>query len=266
MAKDKATYDDWVNEVKSKLPNELKEHFDAIANHTAGQTVFGGYQTEKEFYRRLNDLKDQERALEQKEAEWQTWFQGEAPKNERLIAERDALKVQLDRLKEAAGLGDEDSPDPKVVMPDKFREEIDGLKQQLQFLDQALPKLLKDHGEVLDKVIKEKWDVKPGDVIDLALSKRVALTDAFNELTAPQRVEREKAELERIKTEAREEGRREALKKVSTPDNLRPNGPTIIDNLTEKGKLETDSRARVSGAVSDWLEQVNSGKVASMNF
>lgn len=257
MAKDNSDYDAYVAEVESTLTTDQeKEAFKVLTSGAVGKTVFGGHLREKEFYRRLNAMHDEKEDLTKREQEWQQWYQDNAPKTERLAAERDALKAQLDKMKETIGLDDDGSTRPevsKVEVDDSVKKEIARLQTQVAFFDKALPQLLKDMGQINNKIVKENWDVDAGAVLDHALSKSVDLHTAFKELTADEADKRAKTREEQLIAKAKEEGRREALKQVPSPDHLRPSGPTIVDSLRGTPK-PTSTQDRISGAVSEWVE------------
>lgn len=261
MAKDNSTYEAYLEEVRSKLPEDKKEAFEQLVGTDVGKELFGGHLREADYYRRLNEMHAEKEALKEKEAEWGTWYQDNVSKQERMIAERDALKARLDGLRDAAGLeGDDPTTPPRkapVEQDDSVKKEIETLKTQLGFMDKALPRLMKDYGQVNYDIVKGNWNLNPGDVLDLALSKGVDLQSAFSELTAKERDERAKAEREKLIKDSREEGRREALKQTPSPDRLRPSGPTIVDSLQDK-KI-ADPRNRIDGAVSAWLDGINDG-------
>jgi len=212
MAKSEAEYQEWVKELRSKLPEDKRRlTFDAILDAPEGKEVFGGHMAEKEFYRRLNKVTDEQRAAEQaalmlagERAQFQqdvaaidAWYQNEKPKNRRLMAERSALQAEVEHYQERLrdlGLEDEVRRTPsveanKVLKSDsELREEIDRLKaevrQQINQMDQATVRVLADYGAVLTKLQKDGFDVDPRKLIEHSTTKRVDLFRAYEDLTA----------------------------------------------------------------------------------
>ena len=263
--KTEAEYQKWIEEVKGKLPDDtLKAAFDTITGHEVGKEVFGGYQREADYYRRLNDVAAEKSQLEKEKQSWSKWFEEESPKNQVLIAERDTLAKQVSALK-AAVMGEEPN-----TMPTNFasptppnggsadtaalRAEIDVLREQLKVLpviDKALPRLMADAMDLTYKITSEKWKVSPKQVLDHALTRGTDITSAFNELTSEERETRSKEDLAKQIKEAEDRGRRDALK-ARTPDQLTMNGPSILDNI--RAKAPVDARARVADAVSAYVD------------
>lgn len=265
MAKDDSAYEAYLEEVRSKLKTEdQKAHFEALVSDV-GREFFGGHLRESDYYRKLNQYHADKEELKQKEAEWLAWYEENAPRQQTLVAERDALKQRLEAMKDAAGVDLDDPAKPErkpVVEQDDsaMRKEIDALKGQVSFFDKALPRLLKDFGQVTNKIVKEDWSIDAGTVLDTALAKGVDLQTAFNELTAEERDKRAAANIEKIKKDAKEEGRREALKQGPAPDRLKPSGPTIFDTLK---KPPTNASDRIGNAVNAWVEASNGGSIGS---
>lgn len=266
MAKDTATYEKWVQEVAGKLPEDQKVAFAAITGTDVGKEIFGGYQREADYYKRLNQLAEEKKEAEAKQAQWLDWYDGARTDYTAAVADREALMAERDRLKAIAmGVSDTkpDSP-PAEKTPDvnkAYKDQMDAIQKQLAYMDRALPILLADLSDVTAKVTREKWDVAPKAILSHALSKGVDLNSAFNELTSEERGKRFETDQAKLIKEAEDRGRREAMTSGRTPDNLRPGGPNIIETL--RGSKPTDVRDRQSAAVSDWVEALNAGTVSN---
>lgn len=259
--KTEAEYQEWVKEVSAKVPEEHKANFDALIGTPFGTELFEGSLRTKEFHRRMNEVHDEKTALAaQRQAFAQDvnsmdqWFQEEAPKNQRLLAERDKLRAEATAARERlAELGlEEEAPKVRSARSsdeDGLQKEIQGLKQRLAMMDQALPSMLGDLGLSLRQAQKDGFDVDPRQMIALSMEKSVPLPQAYDMLTYEKRQERDSKEREEAIAKAREEGKREALSQRGSPDYMKPAGPSILDAIAKP----MSSVERIDAAVNTYL-------------
>jgi hypothetical protein len=275
-----AEYQAWLKEVESKLDDTAKSAWQTLTGSPVAQELFGGHLREADYYRKLNDVTEQKRAaeaeksrLEQEKAALDRdvqsvdeWFKREQPKNQRLVAEREALAARLnaaeERLKQY-GLEDELPEAPRVQAngrgrdsEDELRQEIDALRRQVTQYDRALPTILADYGQVMTKIAKEGYDVDPAKIIEYTTTNGVKLTQAYDHLVADQRKAKEATERAEELDKVREEARREALSKLPSPGAaFRPIGPSIQE-VVKNAEQYSDPQKRVALAVQDFLNGV----------
>ncbi len=261
MGKKDEQYKAWVAEVESNLDEAQKANFRAIVDSPAGEKVFAGHLREADYYRRLNEQNAEQRKLEQERAQLYQWYEAEAPKNQKLIQERENLARELENTRKKAlefGLEDDDLGTPKAVRDAVQREELEKVKEEwakkYQLFDKALPHLLGNLSDIAYKSMKENMDVSPSQVIKYSMDNNVDPVRAYDALTYEERERRATKAREEELTKAREQGRREALSKFPSPDNIRPNGPSIIDTLRAGATAPSTSRDRVSAAVAEFME------------
>lgn len=252
-AKEDAAYAEWIKDFKAYLPDELKPNFEALTAHDAGREVFRGNLRREDYNRRVNEVQAEKQRL-------QGWFQEEAPKNARLLAEQEELAKKLEAYERTLSeLGLEDTPSRKadtVSTSVAKKEEMEELKKELdkklQMFDQALPRLLGDLSTVIQKSVKENYNIDPREVLNYAAENQINPIQAFETLTKVEREGRAVAASKLQEEKWKEEGRREALSKLPNPDRIRPSGPSIIDTLNNKD-FASDPRSRVDAAVKDFL-------------
>lgn len=254
-------YKAWAKEVEDSLEGDQKQHFQALVNSEAGQKVFGGHLREKDYYTRLNDYTNQVKEFETTRAQMYAWYEQEAPKVAQTLKEKQAVERRLqeyERQLADQGFIDQEAVRPGAVHVDAVkREDLEAIRQEnerrLKMFDQALPQLLGDIGDVMYRSLSEGYKVNPKEVINYALKNKVDPNRAFEEITADERNGREATRQADELKKAREEGRREAMSKFSTPDVHRPSGPSVVDNLQNPDYKPQSQRDRVNDAVKEFL-------------
>lgn len=260
-AKTEAEYQEWIKEVSAKVPDEHKGAFEAITN-SVGMDLFGGHLRQSEFHRRLNELHQEKAELAAQQAEYEArvnsmdaWYQDEAPKNQRLIAERDKLRAEVEASRERlAALGLEEEP-TKVTAARRSDEgglsqEIQALKAHIVAMDRALPQMLADYGTTLRDGLKNGYEFDPRQLIAVSMERSVPIQQAYEMVTFEERQKRFEKEREEAIEKAREDGRREALSQRGSPEYMKRSGPSILDTIS---KPQTQ-RERVEGAVAEYLQ------------
>lgn len=281
--KEDAAFEDWKKEILGSLKPENRAHFEALLTDDSEgvREHFRAGLREKEFYKRLNDmteerrkfdqeqreLSDEKRAFEGKQQEILSWYEKEAPKNERLLREKELFAQQLraaqEQLRnlgleeEAKALGVESrAVQPNVSGESALEKEVAQLKATLANIDHNLPGYLAKQGTVYLKIAQEGWKVSPEEIVSYSTKNRVDPMVAFQELTKEERVEREASKLADLEKKWKEEGRKEAMASRPSPDRQRPSGPSVVDAI-RGGQGLSDSRSRVSEAVSEFLAMEN---------
>jgi hypothetical protein len=272
--KTEKAYQEWIEEQEAKLPQELRANFKTLVESPHGVEVFGGYMREQEFHRRLSELDTRQKALETdrisldqgKEAlandvvKIQSWVKTEVPKfdslkqqHSQLLKERDSLKHQLAEF--GVEVAEPSHPGGPVRQANEdLRQEIAALRATQAAMDASLPAVLSDMATVLVRANKEGFEVDPRVIIDHATKQTNNLVQSYEMLTAD---DRRKREDERIKGEiekARQEGAREALSKMHSPERLKPAGPSIFDTIN--AQPSNDRAGRVQGAIEAYNKMV----------
>lgn len=264
MAKKKTEkeYQEWIEDVMGKMPEELQPHLKQIAESPVGMELFGGHLREQEFHRRLSEINEARKAVDTERqaletgrtslandvARVESWVKTEVPKFNKMRAERDALKAQL-----AEFLGEEPTPGGLVKTNntesnDELMNEVQRLRQQVAYFDATVPAVLADFGTVLYQAQKDGFEIDPRQLIDHSMQKTGSLTRSFEELTADQRKAREEKRYKDEIEKAKEEARREILSQSPTPDRFRLPGPTPAE-LRPAPKTQDE---RVGAAVAEW--------------
>lgn len=235
--KEDAAYQAWLQDVKSKVPAEKRELFDQfISDEVVGKEIFRGGLREADYYRRLNELGETRREVEAEKIRLTSWYEAEKPKNQALLEKVSELEAKLAKRREAFD-------DEEDLMTDKQRaaeaEKISKLEKELaevrssqrEAFSAFLPALV-DMTDITHELVKGGWKTSPREVISYAQKNNVDPRTAFYALTADERTDRERDERKKQEEKWKEEGRREAMAKVSSPDNLRVSaGPTVVDQL-----------------------------------
>jgi len=246
--KEDAAYEEWLEEIKESHP-DVADTLDTLAETDAGRELFRGGLREKDYYRRLNELRDARTEIEREGQEQVSWWESAKPEYERAIQERDEAIAQL----EAAGNMNRQGSGNGT--PPSNNEDLEQMKARLAAMDQAYPQVMLGMFEAQQAALREGLQYKPDEVLQEAFKKKISPLQAFNEIVAPQRQEKAKGMLESELNKAREEGRKEALSKLSGPDRvLKRQGPSIVDALTGDAEVLSDPRKRRDAAVADFLE------------
>lgn len=242
----------WSEELASNVEDEEKEALETWLALPVAREVFRSTIGQKELYRRMNEIHAEKQQLEEDRAALQSWYDEEAPKNEALIAERDALKAQL---KAAPG----NPPPPAAVGLSLSAEDLTELKEKakkVDVLDKILPAVLGDMAMVLKESMRDEFDIDPREVIQVSLQKGIEPYRAYLELTQEERENRAVAAKEEELKAAFEEGRRSV--QSNSPDHFSPSGPSVIDFIQELNagtRQESTKQARVADALKELSSQ-----------
>lgn len=282
--KTEAEYKAWLEEVRSKLPVGMKGKFDElVSDEEVGFNIFGGHLREADYYRKLNEMQEAQKEVEQNRQflngavlkfkadveEVKNWWETESVKNENLVNENDALKAQIHATRQKLqeyGLEDAAPVAPPAAGNSnenaRLREELLQLKRYVIGMDRAVPQVLRQSLKTVVSGIKEGYDFDPDQLFDYTQQNGVDLPTAFERLTAEQRTARAAKAQEDAIAKAREEGRREALARAGSPDMIRPTGPgrTIEDMKNVK---PTSPMERINQAVQAFYDQ-DQGKTGTL--
>lgn len=268
--KEDTAYEEWKQELRSKMTDDQKAHFDALVDTDPGREIFRGGIRENYLYTRLNEHKAKEEEFKTAKQKFEddvkrqhSWFEAEKPKNEKLFGEVQRLQKQLKAYEKQftdAGL---DVPDELKAAQEATKRastmdngELDNIRQRLVVMDKALPVVIGKAMNIAARIVKDNYEITPDQVFQHAAEKGVDLDRAFYDLTEPERTKRAQTDLDAKIAKAKEEGAREALAKMSGPDRVLRSGPSIVETLRSGKAPEgviTNKAERVDAAVQDFM-------------
>ena len=238
----------WKDKIASEGSEEEQAAFAKFIEGSVGKQLIKGSLMMDEFHRRMNDLHQQKLALDADEvslsnrvSEIDKWYEINKPVNDKLKQEKSRLAGELEEARqqlEELGLAVQGNGKRGAPVNDELREEFETLKREKKSLEDQVMRMDNNFPQVVGTLLDVTWrgmldgykDVSPKDVLQHAIKKGIDPYAAYDELTAPERQRREKEtydkEIEKIRKEAREEGRREVLKSsIASPDRLRSATP-----------------------------------------
>jgi DNA repair exonuclease SbcCD ATPase subunit len=270
--KTEADYQEWIEKTLSTLPEAKREAFRTFTSGEEGFKLFGDYQRERDYYTKLNEVSEEKQTIEQRKAELERtqkefednlksarhWY---ATETSRFKNERAAMQDELTSLREKLreyGLEDEAPSTTKVQRSSdvELREQLAQLQQRVLFMDQAVPKVLADAIEVTKRAVKDGFEFDSANLLNHLSQRGGDLPSAYDALTAEQRQRRADEQRKKEIDAAREEGRRSALSTATSPDGIRPGGPSVSDFLAGmNSKLSREQR--IDAAVQSYHQTVS---------
>lgn len=272
-------YQAWLNDVKSQH-KDVAPILDQLATTDAGRELFRGGLRTADYYRRLNEFRDEKEKAERDLAEKQQAFQADVTKQYSWWqeAQTNVAKIEAEKQDLASKLTayeaqlKEYGVDTKSVisqapanggaMDNLTQREIAEIKSRVQAMDQNFPAVMMGLLKAQQSALTEGLPFDPTEVFKRVYQQRVDPVTAFNDYAKPFREEKAKQILSQELDKAREEGRREALSKLSGPDRaVRPSSPSAVDALrTSDNPVFTDRGSRVDAAVKDFMEMELGGQ------
>jgi hypothetical protein len=249
--KEDEQYKRWIEAGEAKLAGAELEAFKAFSQTEFARDVFRGSLRTEDYYTRLNDITAQERQLKDDAAELAKWYEEEAPKNEALIAERDALRAQLETL----GSGNAPAASgTDLGISSQDLAELRAKVNKVDVLDKMLPSVLGDVAAFTHDAIKNGFNVDPREVIRLSLQQGIEPYRAYESLTADERRKRYEKAQEDEKQKWIAEGRRQAL--TNSPDHIQPTANVVsyLNSLNDAANKAPSSGDRVSAAMKEFVE------------
>lgn len=268
------SYAAWLNEIKGQYA-DVAPVLDQLASTDAGRELFRGGLRTADYYRRLNEMRDQKEEFERQQQAFQadvtkqySWWQEAQPTLERAVAEKQELAQKLaayeTQLKEYG-------VDTKDIAPlaapanggdNITQRELAELRNRVQAMDQNFPGVMMGLLKAQQTALTEGLPFEPSEVFKKVYQQRMDPVTAFNEIVQPLRQEKAKQLLSQELDKAREEGRREALSKLSGPDRaVRHSSPSVVDALRSSEPMPLTNRAdRLDAAVRDFAEMELGGQ------
>src|SRR3972149_622811 len=174
--KEDTAFAEWVDEIVGEYPEETRESAKTIlSSDFSREHLYRGTLRSNEFYRRLNELDEGRKELEAARNELYSWYEEEEPKQQALVAERDALKSQLEKV------GSGDAP-PAAGIPGFSLEDFAAPKakaDKIEALDKIIPAVMADMAAVQYDVIKNNFDIDPREVMRQSLQHGVEPYKAY---------------------------------------------------------------------------------------
>jgi hypothetical protein len=242
----------WLDTVLQEYPESDREAArNLLEKPVAREHFYRGAIRADDYYRRLNKLEEDRQELEAARDDIASWYLEESPKQEALIAERDALKKQLDEL----GAG---GPPPAAGIPGFSVEDLAAIKakaEKIEALDKIMPVVMVQMTKVLEDKLANGYDVDTAEVMRLSMQQGVDPYKAYEYLTADQRKKQYETAREEEKKKWIDEGRRQAITaRNGSPDQLPNAGPTVLDILRRKDTPESTQQSRVNEVMQAFLE------------
>lgn len=204
--------------------------------------LYRGTLRQSEFNRRVNETQAEKQAAaaarQQAEAlvqESHNWYNMTKPEYEAAVKRAEVLQAVVEQAGLLAPAPARQPQQEQVAVDSQTAQELAALKQQLQGLNQGIPNFMRDLTKVQHEIIKGGYSVDPTAVYDYSNTRGVTLSQAFAELTADERKEREEAAIQKRVDDALAEQRRTLMSQAGTPDFVR-SGPR--NNLVEQLKNE----------------------------
>jgi hypothetical protein len=245
-AKEDRLFQEWINNMLDEVEDGEKEALKQWAALPVAREVYRGTLAQEKLYTELNKIDSVRRELADREAELNEWFEAEKPKNAKLLAERDALRAQVETLgtgdaPAAAGTGLSISPEDLA--------ELKATKHKLDTLDKLLPAVLGDVARMVKDSVDNKFDIDPREAIKLSVQRGIEPWSAYLDLTADQRAERATAAKKAEQQKWFDEGKRSVT--TNSPDHLQPSGPSVVDYLQSLNKATGAQGAAVAPQQAD---------------
>lgn len=253
--------EEWMPSLKPELHNSAKALFN---DEQARTELMNGYLRQTDYTTKTQELADARKQMESElaaerqtrsayEQQVQSWYT--QANTEYVTAQQELAELRGKLAKTGPSFGA-----PTMEQSD--------LLKKIEKLEQNEAKLI-DHVRKVDlgalntvttlsglayRALKEGYSYDPNEILKISQSKNIPLDRAFDEFTASERAEKEKAAREAEREKMREELKREILSNRTTPDAMGPENP-VLNNLfgTKQGQSKTDFDI-VREAVQDFNE------------
>ncbi len=257
----------WLPSIKPELHNSAKA---LINDETARTELMNGFLRNDDYTKKTTELASARKELEsQVEAERTQRINYEAQVNDWYQkANQDYIAQQQELAQLKAKHGVVPPVSGANVDNAEFVKQLEALKKQNEELVGHVRKV--DAGTfnavtalsgLAYKALKEGYSYDPNAILKISQTKGVPLDVAFNEFTAPERAEKEKAQKEAERAQMREELKKEILSNRPTPDAMGPDNPVLgsLFNRQAAQPLKSDYDV-IREAVQDFNEGLGSSR------
>lgn len=244
--KEDRLFNEWVEGLIKEVGEDEREDVKKWAALPIAREVYRGTLAQEKLYTELNKINAERQEIAAREAELAEWFESEKPKNEKLLAERDALRAQLAEL--GSG-GPPPSEQTGVQLSPEDLAAIKATQQKLEHLDKLLPAVIGDVARIVKDSVENKFEIDPREAVKLSIQKGTDPWSAYLAITQEERQKREEASREAERKKWYEEGRRSVT--TNSPDHLQPSGPSVVDYLNSLNKAAGSEGARAPMAAGD---------------
>ncbi len=275
------SYQEWMSGLEAKLaskPDKLAAFKTFAADEEAQEVLLQGVMAEKEFYRRLNDVNEKEKSIQQLESEarqkhsaltadalkLKNWFDEIEPQHQAALENERALRARLAATEgELTKLGLEvptvnskpGSDNYEVASDHPLWREIQSIKARQVAMDTNTPQALAQLGQVLQRGVSEGYKFDVTEVIATAAQRGGDLNSAYEFVTAQQRADKLAADVTARIEEARKDGERQALSRLSSPDRFGAQRPRSDQFSAGDGAATMhDERQRIDRAVAEFAQ------------
>lgn len=227
-------YQEWLSDFVEGLPEGQR---DTVREALKQEKAKDAFLRQADYTRKTQELKkareDADKVLHKanKVDAYDKWYEEQAkPAVARAVEEAQRLRAQLvDAGLADATPGTATSP----VVPQAVQQKLQDLERRVNLVDSGAFNTITALTQLAYKAAKENFEFDPQAVLTHAHNNQINPLTAYEQLTEPQRKEREQKALDEKLKKAREEGAREALSKVHTPGFMHERGESAatIDAL-----------------------------------
>lgn len=263
--KEDDAYAAWVEELKGGLkdkPEALKALTLLTTDESAGaRELFRGSVGGKEISRRMNELSDAKKALEEKSQEvetkvnrWGSWYQEAQTAHNNVLSENAALKKELEKARTA--LPDDEENKVSQIRQDVYtKAEVEELQktllEQVRRVDNGAVHYTNKMLSIAIRASKDRVDFDPDKIMKRAVEENCDPMRAYELETAEVLAERQTQEAEKREKEAYERGKRESAS-TTTPDSgfrTLGAGPTPSESILSGSVKALSANDRLAAAL-----------------
>lgn len=256
----------WVEELKEGLkekPEALKALTLLTTDEAAGaRDLFRGSVGGKEISRRMNELSEAKKALEEQAREvetnknkWGSWYQEAQVAHNQVLSENANLKKELQRARVALPDEDEENKVSQIRQDVYTKAEVEerekALLEQVRRVDNGAVHYTNKMLAIAIRASKDKIDFDPDKIMKRAVEENCDPMRAYELETAEVLADRQTQEAEKREKEAYERGKREAAS-TTTPDSgfrFQSAGPTPSESILSGSVKALSANDRLAAAL-----------------
>ena len=280
MAKPKDPgFAEWLAEIKGEVGKvedpETRAAWEKVLGAESDELrkVFRGGMREADYYRRLNEINEEKQGFQTKKQAWDQYEADFRAEYERMKAERDHAKQELQkRAKELEAAGYDDEAEELRQKSRKVEENLDletlrkevaelkqartQYEQTLQQVSAGAPAFTAAFTKRARQYAQDGFKFDEEEILGRVIREQLPLEVAFEDAVRDQRKERNEKELQEKLKAAEEKGRREALTAGTAPDSLRPSlGGLFATGKGEQGDKLSAARADATRLALDFQQR-----------
>jgi hypothetical protein len=247
----------WIPALKPELHNSAKA---LLNDDTARTELMGGFLRQEDYTQKTQALANQQK-------QWQAWYENANAQFAESVAAKEAMAAEAAQLEaiRAQLLGKPEEPveEPSAYAA-KLQADLEALREHLIRVDNGSFHATTALANLGYKAAKEGYSFDANKIVEISKRNNVPLDRAFEEFTAPERAEREKASFEKMKVDMREEVRRELMSNRSTPDSMSsPEASPVLAALLNRSSSDAPVQPKsaneiANSALQDFMENYRS--------